>query len=75
MTYVKTTNDPPANERPANDPLARISGPYPRQWVERYAGYLYSYTFVQLDHEEQARDPVQETFLSALEKGRPVSAQ
>jgi RNA polymerase sigma-70 factor (ECF subfamily) len=42
--------------------------PDPRRWVERYADYLYSYAFIRLDQEEQARDLVQETFLAALEK-------
>ena len=63
MTYEKTTND-----RSDNDPPARTPGPDPRHWVERYADHLYSYAFVRLDHEEQARDLVQETFLAALEK-------
>ena len=39
----------------------------PRHWVERYADHLYSYAFARLDQEEEARDLVQETFLSALE--------
>ena len=42
--------------------------PEPRHWVERYADHLYSYALARLDHEEQARDLVQETFLAALEK-------
>jgi len=42
--------------------------PDPHRWVQRYADFLYSYAFARLDHEEQARDLVQETFLSALEK-------
>jgi RNA polymerase sigma-70 factor (TIGR02943 family) len=62
MSQTGTTN-PQSNDRPAI-PL----GPDPRHWVERYADYLYSYAFTRLDHEEQARDLVQETFLSALEK-------
>jgi RNA polymerase sigma-70 factor (TIGR02943 family) len=62
MSQAGTTNHQ-SNDRPAI-PL----GPDPRQWVERYADYLYSYAFIRLDHEEQARDLVQETFLSALEK-------
>ena len=53
--------------KPANDPPARQSGPDPRHWVERYADHLYSYAFARLDQEEEARDLVQETFLSALE--------
>jgi len=40
----------------------------PKQWVDRYADYLYSYALARLDNEEQARDLVQETFLAALEK-------
>ena len=63
MTYTKTIND-----QPDNDPPARTPGPDPRQWVERYADHLYSYAYIRLDHEEQARDLVQETFLAALEK-------
>ncbi|HVU94068.1 MAG TPA: sigma-70 family RNA polymerase sigma factor [Puia sp.] len=42
--------------------------PDPRQWVGRYADYLYSYAVSRLEDEEQARDLVQETFLAALEK-------
>jgi len=44
------------------------NAPDPRQWVGRYADYLYSYAVSRLDDEEQARDLVQETFLAALEK-------
>ena len=51
-----------------DDRPARAFKPEPRHWVERYADYLYSYAFARLDHEEQSRDLVQETFLSALEK-------
>jgi len=51
-----------------NDQTAGAFIPEPRHWVERYADYLYSYAFARLDHEEQARDLVQETFLAALEK-------
>ena len=40
----------------------------PACWVERYADYLYSYAFARLNDEELARDLVQDTFLSALEK-------
>jgi len=46
----------------------RAVKPEPRHWVERYADHLYSYAFARLEHEEQARDLVQETFLAALEK-------
>lgn len=48
--------------------MASTSGPDAEQWVSLYADYLYSYAFVRLDNEEQARDLVQETFLAALEK-------
>jgi len=58
MTQIEATNDP----------TTRTLKPEPRHWVERYADYLYAYAFVRLDNEEQARDLVQETFLSALEK-------
>ena len=51
-----------------NNQVARAFEPEPRLWVERYADHLYSYAFARLDHEEQARDLVQETFLAALEK-------
>lgn len=47
---------------------ARDIRPDPHYWVERYADHLYSFAFDRLDHEELARDLVQETFLSALEK-------
>lgn len=40
----------------------------PENWVELYADYLYSYAFGRLNDEELARDIVQDTFLSALEK-------
>ncbi|MBS1664865.1 MAG: sigma-70 family RNA polymerase sigma factor [Bacteroidetes bacterium] len=40
----------------------------PRSWVSAHADYLYNYAFARLDHEEQARDLVQETFLAALER-------
>lgn len=45
-----------------------MDAPDPRQWVGRYADYLYSFALSRLDDEEQARDLVQETFLAALEK-------
>jgi len=57
-----------SREKKTPDQSTKASGPDPRQWVERYADHLYSYAFVRLDHEEQARDLVQETFLAALEK-------
>ncbi|GLU53512.1 sigma-70 family RNA polymerase sigma factor [Dyadobacter frigoris] len=40
----------------------------PRQWVKKYADYLYTYAVTRINDEEQARDLVQETFLAALEK-------
>ncbi len=58
MSLVATTNDQPA----------RAFEPEPRHWVERYADHLYSYAFARLDHDQQARDLVQDTFLAALEK-------
>jgi RNA polymerase sigma-70 factor (TIGR02943 family) len=58
MSQIKVTDDQPA----------RAFGPEPRRWVERYADHLYSYAFARLDHEDLARDLVQETFLAALEK-------
>lgn len=39
----------------------------PREWISNYADYLYSYAFIRISDEEQARDLVQETFLAALE--------
>ena len=51
-----------------NDQAVRTVKPEPHFWVDRYADQLYSYAFARLDHEEQARDLVQETFLAALEK-------
>ncbi len=51
-----------------NNQGARAFEPEPRHWVQRYADHLYSYALARLDHEEQARDLVQETFLAALEK-------
>jgi RNA polymerase sigma-70 factor (ECF subfamily) len=42
--------------------------PEPRQWVDNYADYLYSYALARLDDGDLARDLVQETFLAALEK-------
>jgi RNA polymerase sigma-70 factor (TIGR02943 family) len=47
---------------------ARASEPEPHYWVERYADQLYAFALYRLDHEEQARDVVQETFLAALER-------
>src|ERR1700755_1585237 len=58
MSQVKATNDRPSG----------AFEPEPRHWVERYADHLYSYALARLHQEEQARDLVQETFLSALEK-------
>lgn len=40
----------------------------PDRWVEQHADYLFSYAFNRLNDEETARDLVQDTFLSALEK-------
>jgi len=40
--------------------------PDPTQWVIRYADYLYQYAISRTDHEEQAKDLVQDTFLAAL---------
>ena len=40
----------------------------PQQWTKNYADYLYSYAVYRVDDAEQARDLVQETFLSALER-------
>lgn len=40
----------------------------PQEWVEQYADYLFSYALHRLNDEEMARDLVQDTFLSALEK-------
>ncbi|MCF0056255.1 sigma-70 family RNA polymerase sigma factor [Dyadobacter sp. CY356] len=40
----------------------------PRQWVKKYADYLYTYAVSRVNDEELARDLVQETFLAALER-------
>ncbi|MBK0379863.1 sigma-70 family RNA polymerase sigma factor [Mucilaginibacter segetis] len=39
----------------------------PQEWVNMYADYLYAYAITRIQNQEQARDLVQETFLSALE--------
>lgn len=38
----------------------------PEKWVDNYADYLYTYAISRISKEEEARDLVQETFLSAL---------
>lgn len=38
----------------------------PKQWVDRYADYLFKYAIARLNDEEIAKDLVQETFFSAL---------
>lgn len=40
----------------------------PHKWVAQYADYLYSYAITRINDENLARDLIQETFLSALEK-------
>ncbi|UOE50844.1 sigma-70 family RNA polymerase sigma factor [Mucilaginibacter sp. SMC90] len=40
----------------------------PENWVDLHADYLFSFAFSRVDNEELARDLVQDTFLSALEK-------
>ncbi len=40
----------------------------PHLWVDLHADYLYAYALRRLNDDELARDLVQETFLSALEK-------
>lgn len=39
-----------------------------RQWVSKYADFLYSYAMARLDDQDVARDLVQDTFLAALEQ-------
>ncbi len=39
----------------------------PRLWVVRYADYLYSFAVRRLNNQDQAKDLVQDTFLSGLE--------
>jgi len=39
----------------------------PQQWVALHADYLYAFAITRIGDKEQARDLVQETFLSALE--------
>ncbi|WCT14281.1 sigma-70 family RNA polymerase sigma factor [Mucilaginibacter jinjuensis] len=41
---------------------------HPHQWVDLHADYLYAYAITRIADEEQVRDLVQETFLSALER-------
>jgi RNA polymerase sigma-70 factor (TIGR02943 family) len=38
----------------------------PSKWVDNYADYLYSFALMRINDEDEARDLVQETFLSAL---------
>ncbi len=38
----------------------------PEKWVDNYADYLFSYAISRISKEEEARDLVQDTFLSAL---------
>ncbi len=38
----------------------------PEKWVDNYADYLYSFAVIRVNDEDEARDLVQETFLSAL---------
>lgn len=38
----------------------------PEKWVDNYSDYLYSYALGRVSNEEEARDLVQDTFLSAL---------
>ncbi len=38
----------------------------PEKWVDNYADYLYSYAIARINDEDEARDLVQDTFLSAL---------
>ncbi|NCP22249.1 MAG: RNA polymerase subunit sigma-70 [Flavobacteriales bacterium CG_4_9_14_0_2_um_filter_35_242] len=38
----------------------------PNKWIDLYADYLFNYTISRIDDAEQAKDIVQETFLSAL---------
>ena len=40
----------------------------PHNWVKNHADYLYMYTLIRINDEEQARDLVQETFLAALQR-------
>ncbi len=40
----------------------------PRQWVMKYADYLYDYCLARVNDTELAKDLVQETFLAALER-------
>jgi RNA polymerase sigma-70 factor (TIGR02943 family) len=40
----------------------------PRQWVNKYANYLYSFALVRIGDQDLAKDLVQETFLAALEQ-------
>lgn len=39
----------------------------PHYWVKRYAEYLHDFAIRRINHEDQAKDLVQDTFLSGLE--------
>lgn len=47
-------------------PPAQSNTLAPEKWVDNYADYLYSYAIMRINDEDEARDLVQETFLSAL---------
>lgn len=40
----------------------------PKQWVAKYADYLYAYAITRVNEEDVAKDLVQETFLAALQR-------
>ena len=40
----------------------------PQEWVAKYADYLYGFAITRISDEDLAKDLVQETFLSALER-------
>lgn len=42
--------------------------PSPKQWVQKYADYLFAFASLRIRDEDLARDLVQETFLAALER-------
>jgi len=46
--------------------LKKDNGLSPGEWVDKYADYLFSYALSRVSNEDEARDLVQDTFLSAL---------
>src|ERR1700756_395623 len=49
-----------------NDVAKEASILNPEKWIDNYADYLYSFAYNRVSDEDEARDLVQDTFLSAL---------